>query len=426
MRRTFVAALALFFAFAGTANAGTVAGLVDATGNVAPHWRDATFATKKKRDISATLRWVNRSADLDLFLFRRNSDGTWKNVAWAVNPNVKPDHLGVKDAAPGHYRFGIKARKGFTPFLLEYGLSGPPDPGPPPPPPPPPPNNKGAFLTLLFSRSAITAADACTPVDNVARLDTVVAPELRSRGLVATGSVQTGVTAENARGCIHGRRSLSASWSDLASLRDNFGWSFISHSRSFATNLASLSHAEQVAETCGTLDVLRAHGHNRADGMFAYPNNKWSVEVQVNVVSTCFAFGRQYGVGPTTRASATAFPHWQRTQGIGGGHCNDQSRPCFRLDTIIPYRSPERIAGQIASLSSGEWLTLQSYVLVTGHEPGLWDCTSPDWREHWTTDAERYCWNDYQKILNAIPSGVKVTDPKGVAVAWGRTDYSGA
>ncbi|MDX6592475.1 MAG: hypothetical protein QOJ13_1671 [Gaiellales bacterium] len=423
MRRTFVAALAMFFAFAGTANAGTVAGLVDATGNVAPHWRDAAFTMKQKRDISATLRWVNRSADLDLFLFRQKPDGSWKNVAWAVNPNTKPDKLGLKDAAPGRYRFGIRATRGFTPFLLEYGMAGPPGQ---PPPPPPPTNNKGAYLTLMFSRSAITAADGCTAIDNVARLDTVIAPELQRRGLVGTGTVQTGVTSENARGCIHSKRTLSASWSDLASLRDTFGWRFVSHSRSFATNLANLSHAEQVSETCGTLDDLRAHGHTRADGLFAYPNNKWSVEVQTNVVSKCFAFGRQYGFGPTQKGSATAFPHWQRTQGIGGGHCNDPSLACFNLNTIIPYRSPERIAGEIASLSSGEWLTLQSYVLVTGQEPGLWDCTGADWREHWTTDAERYCWNDYQKILDAIPSNVKVTDPKTVAVAWGRTDYPGA
>jgi hypothetical protein len=420
MRRTFVAALVLFFGFVGTANAQTVSGLLDATGNVGPHWRDAGFNTTKKRDISATLRWINKSADLDLFLFKQNSDGTWKNVAWTVRANTKPDKLALKDAAPGRYRWGIRARRGFTVFRLEYAVSGVPTP------PPPPPNNKGAFLTLLFSRTAITAAEACVPIGNVAQLDTVVAPELARRGLMATGTVQTGVTSENARGCIHGRHTLSASWADLASLRDRYGWKFVSHSRSFATNLASLTPQQQWDETCGTLQDLRAHGHMSADGLFAYPNNKWSTAVQLNVVSSCFAFGRQYGVGPTSRASATASPYWQTTQGIGGGHCNDANLPCFKLNTIIPYRSPEKIAGEIRALTSGQWLTLQSYVLVTGSQPGLWDCTSPDWRAHWTTDAERYCWNDYQQILDAIPAGLKVTDPKTVAVAWGRTNYNGA
>jgi hypothetical protein len=30
-----------------------------------------------------------------------------------------------------------------------------------------------------------------------------------------------------------------------------------------------------------------------------------------------------------------------------------------------------------------------------------------------------YCWNDYQRVLNAIPAGAIVTDPATVARAWG-------
>ena len=75
-------------------------------------------------------------------------------------------------------------------------------------------------------------------------------------------------------------------------------------------------------------------------------------------------------------------------------------------------------------LQPNQWLTLQSYLLVTGSRAGLWDCTSPNWQDHWTTDAERYCWNDYQTILNSIPSAVTTTDPKTVAQAWGRTNYT--
>jgi hypothetical protein len=39
-------------------------------------------------------------------------------------------------------------------------------------------------------------------------------------------------------------------------------------------------------------------------------------------------------------------------------------------------------------------------------------------------DVERYCWNDYQSILDAIPATATVTDPKTVAEAWGRTNYT--
>jgi hypothetical protein len=63
-------------------------------------------------------------------------------------------------------------------------------------------------------------------------------------------------------------------------------------------------------------------------------------------------------------------------------------------------------------------------VLVTGTRSGEWDCRSSDWRDHWTADFERYCWSDYLKVLNAIPATVKVTDPKMVAIAWGRTNYT--
>ena len=74
----------------------------------------------------------------------------------------------------------------------------------------------------------------------------------------------------------------------------------------------------------------------------------------------------------------------------------------------------------MAGLQPGQWLTLQAYVLVTGSRPGLWDCTAPDWRDHWTADWERYCWSDYLRILDATPAGAIVTDPKTVGQAWGR------
>jgi len=62
-------------------------------------------------------------------------------------------------------------------------------------------------------------------------------------------------------------------------------------------------------------------------------------------------------------------------------------------------------------------------VFVTGDRKGQWRCRARHWQDHWTDDAERYCWNDYRRILDAIPSRVRVTDPKTVARAWGRTNY---
>ena len=63
-------------------------------------------------------------------------------------------------------------------------------------------------------------------------------------------------------------------------------------------------------------------------------------------------------------------------------------------------------------------------MLVTGFRAGQWDCRSSNWQDHWTSDYERYCWSDYLKVLDRIPAGVQVTDPKTVAQAWGRTGYA--
>ena len=77
-----------------------------------------------------------------------------------------------------------------------------------------------------------------------------------------------------------------------------------------------------------------------------------------------------------------------------------------------------------AGLTTGKWYTIQTYVLVKGVRPGVWDCSSADWHDHWTSDYERYCWSDYLKVLSRIPAAVQVTDPKTVAQAWGRTGYT--
>ena len=270
----------------------------------------------------------------------------------------------------------------------------------------------------------MTAADNCTPDGSGSvNLITGVAPELARRGLIGTGSVETGITQRSTRGCVHFKRTLTSSWDDLARLRDSYGWRFVSHGRTFITDLSKLSPEQQWSETCGSIVDLERHGHWSGDGLFAYPNNQWSTAVETDVVSRCFAFGRRYAGGPTIRSQAMASPHWQRTQGIGGGRCRDRALPCYRLDTVTSYRSPRKVRRELTRLGAGQWLTLQSYVLVKGDRKGQWHCNARHWRDHWTNDPERYCWSDYLRILDGIPAGVTVTDPKTVALAWGRTNY---
>src|SRR4029453_9401716 len=39
-------------------------------------------------------------------------------------------------------------------------------------------------------------------------------------------------------------------------------------------------------------------------------------------------------------------------------------------------------------------------------------------RDHWTSRAELYCWDDFRWALDLIGSDVIVTDPRTVADAW--------
>jgi hypothetical protein len=416
VRRTLIVAVTLaLWAHPGVAFADTATGQVDAARMVATRRVALVFQTSAPTTISATLHWRDAAADLNLFLARQQADGTWRRVAAADSTTAHPERLQEARAGPGTYRFMVRAISGSSTYRLVF------DAGSTTPPPPPP--TTGPFMTLLFSRSEVTAAPGCAPEAGALNLLTQVAPALQQRGLRPTGSVETGVMRDTQRSCIHYRHTLAASWADLATLRDRYGWTFVSHGRAYVKDLPSLTPSQQWADTCGSIVDLEQHGHWRGDGLFAYPDNKWSTSVQTNVVDTCFAFGRRYGMGPTHESDALQPPYWQRTWGIAGGRCSDPDRACSRLDTVAKYRSPVRLAAAIRKLGPNDWLTLQSYVFVTGSSAGNWDCTAPNWQDHWTADVERYCWNDYQEILDAIPTGMTVTDPKTVAEAWGRRNY---
>jgi hypothetical protein len=287
-----------------------------------------------------------------------------------------------------------------------------------------------AYLTLLFSRSQWATADGCTRLPNTVTLQALAA-ELQRRALPATGTVVTRQVRPSSRLClddldvngnvVHPGGVLYGSWADLGNLRRNNGWTFVSHSRTYRT-MTTLTPAEQRAEACGSIADLRGRGHLRGDGLFAYPNNFWTDAVQRDVVATCFAFGRIYGSAPNDRAT-TGPPWFQRTVSVNGGNCNVTTLPCYTFTAPRRYTSPVSLGDRIARLGPDQWFVMQHYRFVTGQVAGRWDCRAADWRRHWTGSAEEYCWNDYRSILDRIPSTTVVTDPKTVAVAWGRTDY---
>ncbi len=268
-------------------------------------------------------------------------------------------------------------------------------------------------MTLLFSRTEITAADNCVEDDSgIERLDTVVAPYLQSLGMAGTGTLVTGSTQATGPYCTHYGDSFGASWAQATSLAQNYGWSFVSHTATYPSNMASLTPAQQYAETCGSAATLEAHGLPGAQGLIAYPGAQpVPTAMQTNYGADCFAWGRKYNVtGITSATAGSQAPYWQNSTAVNGGPCNTEGAACYSITAkgSTRYVLPSTIIADVESLQPGQWFTLQAYILVSGTNPPYtqnnteWDCSSSDPTLHWTNDNERYCYSDYQTIIGAI------------------------
>src|SRR5690348_3083413 len=288
------------------------------------------------------------------------------------------------------------------------------------------------YGTLYFSRSEVTAADACTPDDSgIARLDTTVAPYLQSLRMAGTGSLVTSKTHKTANNCTHSDESLTASWTQATSLAQTYGWHFVSATATYPDDITSLAPAQQQAETCGSANTIDAHGLPGAHGLIAYPGaQNLPITVQAKYGAKCFAWGREYQKAGTTAASmGSTAPYWQFTRALNGGPCNAPTAACYTIAAqgSTRYATPAEIIALVDALQPGQWLTLQSYILVTGKNPPYthngtrWNCNSSNPDLHWTNDVERYCYNDFQQVVQAIKArGITVTDPLTVGVAFGR------
>ena len=229
-----------------------------------------------------------------------------------------------------------------------------------------------------------------------------------------TGTLVTGVTQATAPNCTHFGDSLTSSWADAADLAKNFGWSFVSHTATYPAQLGKLTPTQSYAETCGSAAALDGHGLPGGHGLIAYPGVQTPpLALQADYGANCFAWGRMYNKSGTTLASAgTTPPYWQQTEAVNGGACHVQTAPCYTVaagtNGHLRYDEPSTIIAKIQALQPGQWFTLQAYILVTGSNPGYshnatrWDCTSPNPALHWTNDNERYCYSDWQQIVNAI------------------------
>jgi hypothetical protein len=283
------------------------------------------------------------------------------------------------------------------------------------------------YLTLAFGRTQWVTARQCSPMADTVTLGQV-AQDMTAigvesgRSITGTGNVVVHRASEtDTPACM--TYGLMATWDQIADLRDTDGWTFVSAGLGYR-NMTQLSEQEQFNESCGSLTELEAHGHPRAWGLFAYPNNRKSETIQSSVVSTCFAYGRAYdyrfnGIGLMTA------PWFQRTFSVNGGACNTVGEPCYSLagtGATYHYRTRESLAS-LMQPGPGEWSVVQMYRFVTGAQSSStfsWDCTDADPNMHWVSNSELYCYDDYLWALHQIPGNVVVTDPATVAEAWGR------
>ncbi len=280
------------------------------------------------------------------------------------------------------------------------------------------PKADAAYLTLLFGRTQWVSADKlCKQLSNTVTLGRV-ATLMKERGKSGVGNVvvkRHGVT----QSCFS-NYVISPSWNDLTQLRTQYGWTFTSAGMTYA-NMKTMTPTQQHAEACGSVGALARRGHTRAWGLFAYPNNQYTDKMQSQVVKKCFAFGRQYGNTFTTKLTGTKWPNWQTTVSVNGGKCADTTQSCSTLPYGSTYQTPAELIPKVR-VTPGAWSTLQFYRFVTGvSSPGTvmqWNCSGPE-NTHWTSDAEIYCIRDFVRVLDAIPSTVRVTDPATVAEAWG-------
>ncbi|MDX6532854.1 MAG: hypothetical protein QOF68_598, partial [Gaiellales bacterium] len=245
-----------------------------------------------------------------------------------------------------------------------------------------------------------------------------IADLLRVRGIVGTLTATIAMVGA----CSGGIRN--ATWDELATFRETYGWSLSSRGR---TNrfTDTLTPAEQRDETCGSLATFAAHGHTRAWGMFAYPSGFASMAAQLGPVQECFSYGRLYELG--SNPYPVAAPYLVKQLDIGGGRCRNPALACYRIAVRRSrWYTPPRLLAAYANAGldgTGRWALLQWYRFVSGRSAGpgkRWDCTSPNTRDHWTSEPELYCLNDFLWVIDHIDRRVTVTDPATLGAAQGR------
>lgn len=278
-------------------------------------------------------------------------------------------------------------------------------------------------LTLMFGRGVINATDSkCRTLPGSVSLFTI-ADDLKARGLVATMPESPSQLGDGTTHvCTSG--NLYANWDDLANLRDNYGWTAVPRGLTNDSLKAATDPLFLDSNVCGALQPFYAHGHTRAWGMYAWPQNRWTLDEEATYVPKCYAYGRKYTNAGRSFATPIKAPYyWAPVASVNGGKCANASLAChtFASKGGFDYTLPSTlITGVTAAAGPNRWSLIQWYKLVTGSYGKMgdrfaWDCTSPDAADHWASMGELYCYVDYEAVIAAIQPGTIVTDPATVA-----------
>jgi hypothetical protein len=369
------------------------------------------FTATTTGTVALRLKWDDPSAKLTLFLLKRGPSGTFTRIAAATGAEMP--QLIVRDLGPGRYRVRVQVPHGTTTYQLwtRYPNAPPAHPLP-------------GYLTIMFGRSMIGAGTSSCALRPSAVSLLTIAGLLRARGIAATSNA----TISQIGTCTGDTRY--ATWNELATLRDSYGWSLTSRGKT-SRNIATLDPASQYDETCGSLQVFADHGFDRAWGMYGYPGGLAVESVQEGPVQQCYSYGRDYQ--PLSNPYPMAYPYLALVDDILGGRCHDPAMACYRM-TVYNSRwyTPPALLLAYANAGidgTGRWAILQFYRIVTGHSgtttstSPAWNCDSADPREHWTSQPELYCLNDFLWVIDHVDPRITYSDPATLGAAQGR-DFS--
>ncbi|HEY0388674.1 MAG TPA: hypothetical protein VGC71_09550 [Gaiellales bacterium] len=393
----------LVAASAGSAAEGTTTGTL-AAGGVAVE----SFRASATGPVALRVEWENTSAKLTATLLRRGADGVYRRVAAATGAEMP--QLIVFSASPGSYRVRIAAVRGSTPYQswLRYPTAAPPTPSP-------------GHLTVQFGRSMIGAVTSSCALRPGAVSLLSVASLLQQRGIAATSNA----TVDLVGTC--GGSIGYASWGQLQTLRDTYGWTLTSRGVT-GRDLTGLSAEEQTAETCGSLQAFVDHGFTRAWGLFSYAGGDPVADAQTGAVNRCFSYGRDYE--PLSNAYPVAAPYIVYVNDVIGGRCHNPTLACYGMPIKnARWYMPRQLLLAYANAGldgTGRWDILQFYRMVGGHAgttsstTPAWSCDAPDPRDHWTNQPELYCLNDMLWVLDRVDPSISYTDPAAMGAAQGR------